>query len=76
MSETVEEAFKNDHNLIIEEFSCYQKISPKMQTEVINTIFEDFRRNFRHFFDPCDQGFVNETIINLLSRKYLKSKKG
>jgi len=54
VSETVEEAFKNDHNLIIEEFDFYEQLSPKMQTSLINLIFEDFRKNFRHFFDPCD----------------------
>lgn len=43
ISETVEEAFKNDHNLIIEEFDFYQQLSPKMQTRVINLIFEEFR---------------------------------
>lgn len=30
ISETVEEAFKNDYNLIIEEFPFYQQLSPKM----------------------------------------------
>ena len=43
ISETVEESFKNDHNLIIEEFAFYEQLSPKMQTEVINLIFQDFR---------------------------------
>ena len=70
ISENVEEAFKNDFNMIIEEHSFYQQLSPRMQTQVINLIFEDFRKNFRHFFDPCDQGFINEAIINLLSRRY------
>lgn len=36
ISETIEEAFKNDHNLIIETFPFYQQLSPKMQTAVIN----------------------------------------
>ena len=39
-------------------------------------IFGQFKKNFRHFFDPCDQGFVNEAIINLYSRRYLHSKIG
>ena len=30
ISETCEEAFKNDHNLIIEEFPFYQQVNPKM----------------------------------------------
>ena len=47
-----------------------------MQTELIKLIFDDFRYNFRHFFDPCDQGFINEIIINLLSRRYPKAKAG
>ena len=30
VSETTEEAFKNDHNFIVEEFPFYQQLSPKM----------------------------------------------
>lgn len=76
IAETVEESFKNDHNLIIEEFQFYNQLSPKDQTKLINLIFEDFKRNFRHFFDPCDCGFVNEVIINLFSRRFEKPTKG
>ena len=47
-----------------------------MQTNVINMIFEDFRQNFRHFFDPCDRGFINETIIRLYSRRYQRPTTG
>lgn len=35
ISETVEEAFRNDHNLIIEQFGFYQQLPPKQQTRVI-----------------------------------------
>ena len=30
ISENVEEAFKNDHNLIIEEFDFYQQLAPRV----------------------------------------------
>jgi hypothetical protein len=61
--DNVEFAFRADHNLIVEEFGFYQQLSPKMQTEVIDTIFQEFMQNFRFFFDPLDRGFVNEVII-------------
>lgn len=70
ISETVQEAFKNDHNLIIEQFGFFQQITPKMQTEVINLIFADFKNDFHFFFAQCDQGFVNEAIIRMYSRRY------
>jgi hypothetical protein len=38
----VHDAFMYDFNLIIEEFNFYQQIPPKMQTEIMNTIFKDF----------------------------------
>ena len=76
ISETVEEAFKNDHNMIIEEFDFYQQLPPRVQTNLINLIFEDFRQNFRHFFDPCDTGFINEVIIRLYSRRYQRPTSG
>ena len=54
----------------MEEFKFYQLLTPKMQTQVIDTIFKDFKLNFRYFFDPLDRGFVNEAIIQLLAREY------
>ena len=32
---TVSDAFHFDHNLIVEEYSLYQQLTPKMQTELI-----------------------------------------
>ena len=62
--------------MIIEEFNFYQQLSPRIQTKLIELIFEDFRQDFRHFFDPCDRGFINEVIIRLYSRNYQKPKLG
>ena len=45
-----------------------------MQNELIDLIFDEFKQNFRHFFDPCDRGFINEVIINMLSRRYHRPK--
>ena len=28
--------------------------------------------HFRNFFDPCEQGFINEAIIWLFTRRYPK----
>jgi hypothetical protein len=41
-----------------------------MQTAVIDTIFGEFKRNFDHFFTNCEQGFINELIINMYCRTY------
>ena len=47
-----------------------------MQTEVINLIFEDFKIDFHFFFSQCDQGFINEAIIRMYSRRYFKQPSG
>ena len=39
-----------------------------MQTKLIDMLFGDFKRNFKHVFDPCERGFVNELIINMFSK--------
>jgi hypothetical protein len=36
----------------------------------MNTIFKDFQIQFRHFFEYCERGFVNELIINMFARIY------
>lgn len=65
-----EQAFLHDHNLIVESFDFYQHLTPKDQTEVIKLLFSDFRRRFRFFFDPCEQGFINEAIIQMATRRW------
>ena len=68
--EYVEQAFLHDFNLVIEEFPFYQQLTPKMQSDLIakTKVFKDFEQNFRHFFEECERGFINEMIINLLCR--------
>jgi len=41
-----------------------------MQTELMNTIFREFQLGFKHFFDYCERGFINEMIINMYARTY------
>jgi len=65
-----EQAFLHDHNLIVESFDFYQSLTPKDQTAVIKLLFSDFRRQFRFFFDPCEQGFINEAIIQMATRRW------
>lgn len=66
----VEQAFMYDFNLVIEEFQFYQHLTPKMQTELIQSTrtFKEFEKSFNHFFEECERGFTNELIINLLCR--------
>jgi len=47
-----------------------------MQTNLIKIIFRDFLKNFRYFFDSCDEGFINEAVINMYSRRYERPKSG
>jgi len=72
----VEQAFLYDFNLVIEEFQFYQQITPKMQTELIQSTrtFKEFEKSFNHFFDECERGFTNELIINMLCRIYIPGK--
>ena len=54
--------------MIIEEFDFYQRLSPKARTDLIHFLFHDFKRQFSHFFDSCENGFQNEVIIRLYAR--------
>ena len=64
----VEFAFIMDFNMIIEEHDFYFALTPKMQTDLINFLFFDFKKQYASFFDPCEQGFTNELIVNLYAR--------
>ena len=35
---------------------------------MIHFLFHDFKRQFSHFFDSCENGFTNEIIISLYAR--------
>ena len=39
ISITIEQALTRDFNMVIDDFDFYLKLTPKMQTEVIETIF-------------------------------------
>ena len=61
----VEDAFSLDYNMLIEEFNFYHMLPPKMQTDLVEFLFHDFKSKFAAFFDPCEVGFTNELIVNL-----------
>jgi hypothetical protein len=47
----VENAFRHDFNLLIEDgFMLYQKLTPRMQGELITYLFSDFIEKFDYFF--------------------------
>ena len=70
ITDYTEAAFRHDHNLIVEQAEFYQDLRPQDQTRLIKLLFADFRRDFRFFFDPCEQGFINEAIIQLATRRW------
>jgi hypothetical protein len=70
ITSNVENAMMYDFNLIIEEFEFYQRLKPRMQTELIDTVFIDFQEKFWKFFKLCQVGFRNEFIISMLCRLY------
>jgi len=72
----INQAFLYDYNLVIEEFPFYQQMTPQMQTQLISQTaqFKRFERNFNHFFEECERGFINELIISLYCRIYQPGK--
>ena len=68
MYESFELSFLQDHNMIVEEFSFYQLLPPKMQTELVEYLFSDFLKKFR-MFQFCEKGFSTELIIQMYSRR-------
>ena len=59
-----------DFNTIIEEHDFYQRLTPRMQTELTQTLFGDFIVSFGHFFDHCEQGFINEFVVSMYARTF------
>ena len=49
--------------MIVEEFNFYEQLPPKMQSELVETIFFNIIAQFSHVFAFCEDGFRNELII-------------
>ena len=62
-------SFSKDHNMVIEEFDFYQKLPPKMQSELIEHCFAATLRQFRHVFILSEDAFRNELVINMYQRQ-------
>jgi hypothetical protein len=50
MRKSLEEALLYDFNMMIEEFSFYHSLSPKLQTNLANCLFKGFISKFDSFF--------------------------
>lgn len=69
ISTSVDAAFRFDFNMLVEDnLTLYQKLTPRMQTELVDLIFTDFLNTFSDFFNNVEVGFRNEFVINLHTR--------
>ena len=60
----------SDFNIIIEEYQFFEMISPKLQTKLIELMFQDFIKNFGKFFQKMEQNFINKIVVNLHARVF------
>lgn len=56
---------------IIQENDLFNKLSSKMQNELIKMLFGGFMRDFSVFFDECSQSFINRIIVSLTYRSFV-----
>ena len=71
ISTSVDSAFRYDFNMLVEDnLTLYQKLTPKMQTELVELIFADFISIFHDFFKHTEKGWRNEFVINLHTRLF------
>lgn len=66
----LENAFRYDFNVIIEEFDFYEHLSPQLRTKLVIELFGPFESKFHLFFGELDRLFINEVIINMFARIY------
>ncbi len=58
-------SFRYDPRLIFSEYDFYSKLSPKLQSELINFLFGDFIQVFDQIFSRCESQFINNMIVHL-----------
>ena len=64
-------SFRNDFDLVAAEYSFYNKLPPKMQTELIRFLFKEFLDMFKGVFEDCSEGFVNRIVVSLSYKSFL-----
>lgn len=64
--------FRYNFNQLVnlDRMGFYEKLPPRMQTELVQVLFKDFISKFDHFFEGLEQGFLNEMIINMYARTF------
>ena len=50
---------------IITEYGFYSKLTPKMQTSLIDLLFGKFLDLFLESFKGCERAFINRIIVSL-----------
>jgi signal-transduction protein with cAMP-binding, CBS, and nucleotidyltransferase domain len=69
----MEEALEFNHNVIPEaEFGFYYKLTPKLQTMLVQNLFSEFLLQFKHFFDGCSHHFINEMVTQMYSQTFVE----
>ena len=58
-------SFRRDHSMVVDEFSFYYSLSPKMQNEVVELLFSDFLSDFSELFEGCEPQFINNIVVML-----------
>ena len=66
----LENAFRFDYNVIIEEYDFYEHLSPQLRTKLVTELFGPFESKFELFFGELERLFINEVIINMFARIY------
>ena len=61
----INQAFLYDFNLMELEFPFFNELPSKIQTELVYGThqFRQLLKHFDHFFEECENGFINEIIM-------------
>ncbi len=70
MYENISVSMYSDYNILIEEHTFFDNISPRLQTKLIDLMFHDFIKNFSLFFEKMERNLINQIVVNLHARVF------
>jgi hypothetical protein len=70
MYENISVSMYSDFNILIEEHTFFDNISPRLQTKLIDLMFHDFIKNFSLFFEKMERNLINQIVVNLHARVF------
>lgn len=70
LKQTALNSIKNDYNMIIEEYGCWEKLPTSYQSSIVEVLLGEMVRELQPILVDCERSFVNNFVVSFAHRCY------